>query len=134
MSKRKKIVALLAGAFTGVAALAAGLRRKRATPEEQERRRRALVSASGKMASGTATDLEDGVISYTYTVAGVEYFATQNLSSLAGLLPPNPEILIGRPLTVKYLPANPANSIVLAEDWSGLLFSPQAEQTAGRTN
>ncbi|MGE5567591.1 MAG: hypothetical protein ACM3S5_01020 [Rhodospirillales bacterium] len=134
MSKRKKIVALLAGALTGVAALAAGLRRKRVTPEDHERRRRILVATSGKMASGTTTDFADGVISYTYTVGGVEYFATQNLFSLTGLLPPNPETLIARPVTVKYLPANPANSVVLAEEWSGLLFSPQAEQTAGRTN
>ena len=133
MSRRKKILALLAGTLTGVAALAAGWRRKRANPEERERKRRALVSASGKMVSGTTTDFADGVISYTYTVGGVEYFATQNVSSLASLLPPNPETLIERPLTVKYLPANPANSIVLAEDWSGLLFSPQTEQTAGRT-
>jgi hypothetical protein len=132
MSRRKKqLLALLAG----VAAMAAWLRPgKRVTPEERERRRRATVSASGRMGSGTTTDFENGVISYHYSVGGVEYFATQDLSALTGLLPPKPETLIARPVSVKYLTHNPANSIVLSEDWSGLLFSPQPEQVSGRAS
>ncbi len=135
MSRKKKLLALVAGALTGAAALAAWLNpRTRVTPEEHERRRRASVSASGRMGSGTTTDFDNGIISYAYTVGGVEYFATQDLSLLASLLPSNPETLIARPVSLKYLAHNPANSIVLSEDWSGLLFSPQTEQVSDRAN
>jgi hypothetical protein len=128
MSRGKKLLALLAGAVAGTAALAAWMNpRTRVTPEERERRRRASVSASGRMASGTTTDLSNGILSYTYTVGGVEYSATQDLSALVDLLPPEPETLIGRPVSVRYLAHNPANSIVLSEAWSGLLFRPQIE-------
>ncbi len=128
MSRTKKLLAVLAGALTGAAALAAWMKpRGRVTPEERERRRRLAVSASGRMNSGIITDFNGEIISYTYTVGGVEYSAAQDISMLTGLLPPEPEKLIARPVSLKYLAHNPANSIVLAEDWSGLLFRPQPE-------
>jgi len=39
--------------------------------------------------------------------------------SLQALLPSNPMSVIG-PAQVKFDPRNPANSIVLCEEWSGL--------------
>jgi hypothetical protein len=56
---------------------------------------------------------------YSYTVRGVEYLATQDLSALVDVLPAPAATLIG-PATVKYTPRNPANSIVICEEWSGL--------------
>ncbi len=129
MKRSRKLLALLAGALTGAAAMAAWLNpRNRITPEERERRRRATVTSSGRMASGTTTDINDGIISYAYSVGLVEYSAAQDVSALAHLLPPEPDTLVGRPVSVKYLARNPANSIILSEDWSGLLFGPPAER------
>jgi hypothetical protein len=132
MKRSRKLLALVAGAVTGAAAMAAWVRPgTRLTPEQREEKRRAAVSRSGRMASGTTTDLTGGVISYTYTIGGVGYSAAQDLSAVLDLLPPNPETLIGRPVSVKYLAHNPANSIVLSENWSGLLFRPQTELADG---
>jgi hypothetical protein len=49
----------------------------------------------------------------------VAYSTGQDISELRELLPADPERLIG-PVTLKYSPKNPANSIVLCERWSGL--------------
>jgi hypothetical protein len=48
----------------------------------------------------------------------VEYTASQDISKLRDRLPEDPQTWIG-PVTIKYLPRNPANSIVVCEDWSG---------------
>ena len=96
----------------------------RVKPEERERRRRVRVNTEGRTGSATITDFRDGVLCYTYSVAGVEYAASQDVRTLAALLPENPFTLLARPATVKYLPRNPANSILLCEGWSGLQFGP----------
>ncbi len=129
MKRSRKLLALAAGVVTGAAALAAWVKPgARRTPEAREQKRRVAVSRSSRMASGTTTDLNDGILSYTYSVSGVIYSAAQDLSAVLDLLPPAPETLIGRPVSVKYLAHNPANSIVLSEGWSGLLFRPQSER------
>lgn len=94
-------------------------RRLRISPEERERRRRQLVSREGRLADGALTDIDGTVIFYTYVVRGVEYSATQDISGLSASLPDDPARLLG-PVTLKYLPRNPANSIVICESWSGL--------------
>jgi hypothetical protein len=52
-------------------------------------------------------------------VNGVEYSATQDVSSILEHLP-GPAAALAGPVTVKYIPGNPANSIVVSEEWSGL--------------
>ncbi len=59
------------------------------------------------------------LIAYSYSVAGVTYEASQDLSALQQLLPPDVMTIVG-PVSVKFDPRNPANSIVLCEEWSGL--------------
>jgi hypothetical protein len=103
--------------------------RRRITPAEREQRRRLKVSSHGRIASATITDFHNGIISYTYTVGGVEHSATQDLSALAGSLPDDPGAMIAQPASLKYLPGNPANSILAAEDWCGLHFRPSGNQT-----
>lgn len=112
-----------------VAIAAAGVivwlvRVRRVSPAERERRRRLTVSVRGRVGAATITDFHDGILSYTYTVGGVEHSATQDVSTLADHLPGNPATLISQPASLKYLLRNPANSIVLAEDWSGVRFRP----------
>jgi hypothetical protein len=91
----------------------------RVSPEERERRRRSLLVARGKMGDAQVLDIRDEVLVYSYGVRGVEYTASQDISHLRDYLPPDYHTSIG-PVVVRYDPRNPANSIVLAEDWSGL--------------
>lgn len=113
------LIASIAGA-----AIATGgvlfLRRKRpVTPEEAERLRRHKVNQSRRTTQGSITDRVEDTLHYQYNVRGVTYFATQDASSLKHLLPAATLSLIG-PVGVKYDPENPANSMVISEDWSGL--------------
>ncbi len=93
--------------------------RQRPTPEEIERRRRVLLQREGKMGDGEIIDVEVVSIVYTYSVGGVVYTSSQDISALQALLPPDAMTMVG-PVSVKFDPRNPANSIVLCEDWSGL--------------
>lgn len=56
---------------------------------------------------------------YSYSVGGVQYEASQDITALRDLLPAEPERLIGWS-GMKYAPNNPANSILICEEWSGL--------------
>lgn len=93
-------------------------RRYRVSPEEKERRRRIHIGRLGRMTDGMVTDAHDGVLYYSYQVRGVQYATSQDLSGLLDHLPAEPAMLVGG-ATIKYLPRNPANSIILSEDWSG---------------
>jgi len=117
---------LLALAAMALMALAAWiLYRVRRIPAERERRRRELVNRAGRMADGMVTDVGDEIVFYTYSVMGVEYTTSQDVNALEGLLPDDRNLLIG-PTSLKYLPRNPANSILMCEDWSGLRNEPAA--------
>ena len=73
------------------------------------------------MGDGEIVDVETASASivYSYNVAGVTYTASQDLSALQSRLPPDVMTMAG-PVSVKFDPRNPANSIVLCEEWSGL--------------
>jgi hypothetical protein len=92
--------------------------RSRIPPEERERRRRAWLVAMGKMGDATLVEIRENVVIYAYAVRGVEYTATQDLSQLPDKVPADLSQLPA--LGVKYDPKNPANSIVVAEEWSGM--------------
>lgn len=97
--------------------------RRRKSPEELERLRRQLVSQSGRVADGVVLELHENTVFYTYKVRGIEYDAAQEISQLRHLLPAEEHRLIGA-VNLKYIPDNPANSIVIAEEWCGLRVSP----------
>ena len=113
--------ALAAGLIAAAAAVFALWRylRKRPSPEELERLRRLEVNAVGKVGAGEVFDVDASVLLYSYVVAGVEYEASQDVSLLTELLPPNHMHMVGD-VAVKFDPRNPANSIVICEQWSGL--------------
>lgn len=90
----------------------------RVTPEERERRRRADLAAFGKMGDATLVDYRGNNLFYSYLVRGVEYTACQDVSSLQERMPTS--LTIEGSVSVKYDARNPANSIVVAERWSGL--------------
>jgi hypothetical protein len=92
---------------------------RRPGAEELERRRRLGINQAGKMADGMILDVLESTIEYSYDVRGVEYTATQDISALQDRIPA-PRLSIAGPASIKYDSHNPANSIVLCEDWSGL--------------
>jgi len=92
---------------------------KKPPPEELERRRRGTVQQNGKLGNGEIIDVEGASIIYSYRVAGVVYTASQDTTDLQTVLPADPHAMIG-PVAIKFHPRNPANSIVVSEEWSGL--------------
>jgi hypothetical protein len=104
------------------AAIAGGLAfafRKRRDPQERERLRRLEVNEQGRLADGYIVEANTTTIFYSYSVRGVGYTASQDVSTLSDLISGDTERLIG-PVSLKYLAANPANSIVICEHWTGL--------------
>ena len=93
-------------------------KRSRVTPEERERRRREALVAYGKMGDATLMEIRDDLVLYSYHVRGIEYTASQDVSLLKQQMPS--DLSGGGPVSVKYDARNPANSIVIAERWSGL--------------
>ena len=91
----------------------------RITPEERERRRRAALVAVGKITDATLVEIQEEALFYSYLVRGVEYTASQDVSALRERMPSDLGLGIAS-VSVKYDPHNPANSIVLAEQWTGL--------------
>lgn len=129
----KEILLVLAGVLVLVGAIFGyrAWRNSRITPEERERRRRASLVARGKMGDATITEIRAELLFYSYDVRGVEYIASQDLTLLKEYLPTDLSVLIGA-VSVRYDPKNPANSIVLAEDWSGLRPHTKPEEVKGQ--
>ena len=76
-----------------------------------------MLVALGKMGDAVLVEIRDDLIFFSYSVRGVEYTASQDVSALRERVPRDLSVLIA--VAVKYLPQNPANSIVVAENWSG---------------
>jgi len=90
----------------------------RTSPAERERQRRTQLVRSGKMGDATLMDMQESNLFYAYLVRGVEYTASQDVSLLKDQIPADLSLLSS--VSVRYDPKNPANSIVVSEEWSGL--------------
>jgi hypothetical protein len=120
-----------------IAALVLGLwllLRKRPTPEEMERARRQFLARSGRLVDGMLLDIceieapgksksDPGraltMLVYSYRIGGVDYESSQDITGLRGVVDVD-EVRAGFPCSARYQPGNPQNSIVVAEEWSGL--------------
>lgn len=124
------------------------LRRKPEDWGEVERQRRAYLNRVGRIVEGHVLEIaehrrdanEPGtpkagifgkkrapaqangtqkLIHYTYSISGVTYETAQDITGLE-----ERQVLTraagGQTASVKYDPSNPSNSILLADDWSGL--------------
>ena len=135
------IAAIGVAVVTGVGVASYLLRRRKPTAEEIERERRELLARAGRITDGTIMDTmimeartadsqaseppnePDGsvptpdIIVYNYRIAGVTYECAQDVTTLAEYVH---NIRTDLPIQVRYAPHNPANSIVVAETWSGL--------------
>ena len=134
----------VAGAIVVVGLLYAIFRR-RPTAEEIERRRRAHVNQVGRIAEGRVVEIHEAppapetrsgvfgkkkdasrppngarkLVQYSYSVSGVTYSTAQDVTDIEA--PTALHLLVaGQSASVKYDPANPGNSILIADDWSGV--------------
>jgi hypothetical protein len=121
------VIAVVAALLVALAAWLI-VRSRRPSAEELERRRRAHLVRIGRITDGSIVDARtlDGeeshaatpeVLVYSYQFAGVTYNCAQDVSPL-------PELVSGyrldQPVQVRYDPRNPGNSIIVAEEWSGI--------------
>jgi hypothetical protein len=124
-----------AAGVTLVATLAAGtiwyLRRKRPTEDELERARRKLLAQAGRVVDGMLLDVrelttDDGrtltMLEYSYRSAGVDYECSQDITAMLNVIDPS-QMRAGFPCSVRYQTGSPQNSIVIAEDWTGIRSS-----------
>ena len=93
--------------------------RVRGSPEKRERKRRLAVHRQGRLGDALITEATGETLYYSYSIRGVQYTASQDITSLRERLPAEPERLIGV-ASLKYAPNNPANSILVCEEWSGI--------------
>lgn len=110
------------------------LLRRRKSPEEIERLRRQYLVRHGRIIDGTILDLTDPeapdhprILQYQYQIAGVVYEGGQDVTHLQEQVTLHGSCL-GMPASVRYDTQNPANSIVVAETWSGLYRRPAREE------
>ena len=114
-----------AAALAGV--MAAWSRSRRKTPEQWEKERRLRISEIGRITDGTVIDVSEQdatsgemqLLIYQYDVAGVSYEASQDVTALRHRVDLH-SCRTGLMTSIKYDPSNPGNSIVIAENWTGL--------------
>ena len=141
----KLLLAVGAGGIVAIAMIFYAFARPAEDPEESERKRRLHLNHIGRIAEGQIVDIavhpapkvevrrgmlgsksrpavESGprrLVSYSYAISGVTYHTAQDVTGLESQV--HFELLVaGQPASVKYDPSNPSDSILVADDWSGL--------------
>ena len=140
------VAALVAGA---AAVILHSFFQKPDDPEDGERRRRSQLNQVGRIVEGQVVELVETVaaptqksgsglfswrktpalgantnaarrlVRYSYSISGVTYETAQDVTGLEERLCLE-RLAAGQPASVKYDPSNPSNSILVADDWSGL--------------
>jgi hypothetical protein len=112
--------------------------------EEAEKKRRLHLNQIGRIAEGQVVELVEHppepkevrkglfggarplpdmrprhLVSYSYAISGVTYHTAQDITGLEGQIRFE-RLVAGQPASVKYDPSNPSDSILVADDWSGL--------------
>ena len=118
-------LALLCGTSAALIAVATYVAlRVKGTPEKREQKRRLSVNRIGRLGDAMIIEASESALYYSYSVRGVQYEASQDISTLRERLPSEPDRLIGAVASLKYAPKNPADSILVCEEWSGLRRNP----------
>ena len=136
--------------FAAVALLLAAVgffvwwRRRPRDPIEVERRRRAYLNQVGRIVEGHILEIADDaspgsglgmqmataakphqgngfhkLVFYSYSISGVTYETAQDITGMEERICLE-RVVAGQHISVKYDPDNPSNSILMADDWSGL--------------
>jgi len=119
MSPGTRLILLGLGIGTAGVGVRLAMQMMKASPEKRERKRRLELHRHGRLGDALIAEATDALLYYSYSVRGVQYEASQDITALRHLLPAEPERLIG-PASLKYSSKNPANSILICEEWSGL--------------
>jgi uncharacterized protein DUF3592 len=141
----KLVLAIGGGAIAALAMIAYAFFRPAVDPEETERKRRLHLNQIGRIAEGQVVELVEHppeakearkglfgmgagapdarrsrhLVSYSYSISGVTYHTAQDITGLEGQIRFE-RLVAGQPASVKYDTANPSESIIVADDWSGL--------------
>ena len=141
----KMIAAVAGAALAGIAMIVYVFSRPAVDPEEAERRRRLHLNQIGRIAEGQVVELAEHaaepppaprgifgakpqplqfnrtrqLVSYSYAISGVTYHTAQDITGLESQVRLE-RLVAGQPASIKYDPANPVDSILVADDWSGL--------------
>jgi hypothetical protein len=145
MADWKTIGAVAGAVLAGVAMIAYAFFRPSVDPEEAERKRRLHLNQVGRIAEGQVVELAEHeampppasrgifgrkarpiannrarqLVSYSYAISGVTYHTAQDITGLESQVRLE-RLVAGQPASIKYDPSNPADSILVADDWSGL--------------
>ena len=140
----KTLLALIAAVLAGIGILFYAFFRPTADPEEAERKRRLHLNQIGRIAEGHVVELVNHpaeeepsskglfgskakplgsqlrhIVSYSYSISGVTYQTGQDITGLESQVRLE-RLVAGQPASIKYDPSNPIDSILVADDWSGL--------------
>jgi hypothetical protein len=141
----KLMLAMGGAALAAVAMIVYAFLRPESDPEAEERRRRLHLNQIGRIAEGQVVDLMENppepqrprkrlfgmsarplgdlrprhLVSYSYAISGVVYHTAQDITGLESQVRLD-RLVPGQPASVKYDPSNPVDSILVADDWSGL--------------
>jgi hypothetical protein len=142
----KMLLAIGGGSLAALAMIAYAFVRPAVNPEEEERQRRLHLNLIGRIAEGQVIELlaeqkappveeprklfgsrprlrVDGrprqLVSYSYAISGVTYQTAQDITGLESQVRVE-RLVAGHPASVKYDPSNPSDSILVADDWSGI--------------
>ena len=141
----KLLLAIGGSSVAAVALITYAFARPAADPEIEERKRRLHLNLIGRIAEGQVVELAQhsappaevrrgvlgtrarplhdsgprSLVSYSYSISGVTYHTAQDITGLESQVRVE-RLVTGYPTSVKYDPANPSDSIVVADDWSGL--------------
>lgn len=146
LSDWRNLLPLAGVAALAIVAIVYWLRRKPADAAEIERQRRAYLNRVGRIVEGQVLEVVDHprvpedsnqkpaplgkhrtaapngsqkLLYYTYSISGVTYETAQDITGLEEQAHLS-RVAAGQHASVKYDPSNPSNSILLADDWSGL--------------
>ena len=141
----KLLLAMVGAAVVAIAMIAYAFFRPAEDPEEVERKRRLHLNQIGRIAEGQVVELAEHppeprespkklfgsrarpladnsprhLVTYSYAISGVTYQTAQDITGLGGQIRFE-RLVAGQPASVKYDPSNPSDSILVADDWSGL--------------
>jgi hypothetical protein len=141
----KVAVGMVAAAIAAIAMVAYAFFRPTEAPQNLERKRRLQLNQIGRIAEGQVVDVVEHppeeppkqrglfasrapvvvdnrprhLVSYSYAISGVTYHTAQDITGLESQIKFE-RLVTGQPASIKYDPANPTDSIIVADDWSGL--------------
>lgn len=141
----KLVLAMGGAAIAALAMIVYAFLRPAVNPEAEERKRRLHLNQIGRIAEGQVVELVEHppeskgsrkglfvagarpladmrprqLVSYSYAISGVTYHTAQDITGLEGQIRFE-RLVAGQPASVKYDPSNPSDSILVADDWSGL--------------